>query len=496
MATSRFPYGDAYLVSTPAIDRVGAMMINDQKQREQAQAKQSQALDEQFAKNISAIRDADVPSLTQKWGEYKQLKQQLYNPKTKLSNDDRIALQMKAQGALGDVYSHINKSKQEKSDEEDYAKDVQKNPNNYNDNAHEWLMDRRKLPMDNFQSSSGGKSIDFTDIPKNIKYQLGTTDFSPLITKAKGQEVLRGQPNDIVSPDGLTTTRTQYKGVNSPSEYYKILSSGVVGSQKTKHLPLEFNYTDEEAADIMNNYEKLKQTPGFKAAYPNEPDLPATAFATPAGKTMAIMSMEHALLHPPTAVESKPFNNTGAVMAAKNKQQLLMNGLRFGQAKDLIALRHQYKDASAEDKVKDVDAFIDGEVVDAQNSTNDPIGNRGKVMKVSPNILAAFTQKDASTGHTFTPTEIHALYNGNFELVGAAPDGTNLEITRPEYRAALVNHVFNSPTKVNQIHTEKMLDTGKSTQVHTGYSRTDLKGAGWNDKQIDAAVKAGKIKLD
>lgn len=192
----------------------------------------------------------------------------------------------------------------------------------------------------------------------------------------------------------------------------------------------------------------------------------------------------------------KTVRNLDAITSAKNKQQLLMNGLRFGQAKDLIALRHKYKDVSADEKVKDVDAFIDGEVVEAQNSSDDPIGNRGKVMKVSPNILEAFTQKDASTGHTFTPTGVHALYNGNFELVGAAPDGTNVEITRPEYRAALVNHVFNSPTKINQIHTDKTIPTGKTTTVHTGYTRDELKKGGWKDDQIDKAVKAGKIKLD
>lgn len=39
-------------------------------------------------------------------------------------------------------------------------------------------------------------------------------------------------------------------------------------------------------------------------------------------------------------------------------------------------------------------------------------------------------------------------------------------------------------------------NTKQQTKVHTGYSRADLKGAGWSDKQIDEAVKAGKIKID
>ena len=66
MANNRFPYGDAFLVQTPYLDRVGAMMINDQKQREANQAKEAQALDQEFGKNISGMRDADIPELTQK----------------------------------------------------------------------------------------------------------------------------------------------------------------------------------------------------------------------------------------------------------------------------------------------------------------------------------------------------------------------------------------------------------------------------------------------
>lgn len=338
MANNRFPYGDAFLVQTPYLDRVGAMMINDQKQREANQAKEAQALDKEFGKNASGMRDADIPDLVQKWTEYKNLKKQLYKDGSKLNDIERIELQNKAQRALGESYKVANTSKYEKGEEEKYAADVLKNPDKYDDIAHQFLMERRKRPVSQFQAalpnigSMKGGTLDFADIPGNIEYKLGTTNFTPIISKAKGTQSLRGEPIDVVSPDGLTTTRTQYKAVNSPTEYIKQLQAGVVGSKKTKHLPLEFNYSDDEANQIINDYAKLRETDAFKKAYPNEPEISSTLMATPTGRAMALMAMENAVLHPPVPIVSRPFNNTKAVMDAKNAEWNRRNKLTYAQS--------------------------------------------------------------------------------------------------------------------------------------------------------------------
>jgi len=151
MANNRFPYGDAFLVQTPYLDRVGAMMINDQKQREANQAKAAQALDQEFAKNVSGMRDADIPELTQKWGEYKAAKQQLYKDGNKMSDAERIQKQLEATRKLGEIHQGISKSKAEKEEEEFWVKDIQKNPDKYDDIAHDFLMERRRRPISLFK---------------------------------------------------------------------------------------------------------------------------------------------------------------------------------------------------------------------------------------------------------------------------------------------------------------------------------------------------------
>jgi hypothetical protein len=71
------PYGDAYLVGTPAIDRMSQQLYAEQKQRELIRQKQGAALDEEFAKNVANVRDVDVPEITKRYGEWKTANQQL-----------------------------------------------------------------------------------------------------------------------------------------------------------------------------------------------------------------------------------------------------------------------------------------------------------------------------------------------------------------------------------------------------------------------------------
>lgn len=66
--------GNAYLFNTPKSDRVGDLLLQQQRQRDFEAQRQNQLLDAQFSRNASGMKDADIPELTQKWGDYKQSK--------------------------------------------------------------------------------------------------------------------------------------------------------------------------------------------------------------------------------------------------------------------------------------------------------------------------------------------------------------------------------------------------------------------------------------
>jgi hypothetical protein len=307
--SSRFPYGNAFFTSTPAMDRVGERMINDAKQQKFNEARQGQALDAEYGKNVSAIRDADIPDLTKKWGEYKALKMDLYKNGNKSNNDARIQKELEAQRKLGEAYQIINNSKVEKAGEDDYYKRYRNNPDKFEDIAPEFLGKRRNISVAQLQNTP------FADIASNVELQ--NTDFSKPIVNAMGKETVRKTINNV-STDGLTTTPTEVKAFNSPRQYAAQLENEVFSNRKNKHLLNQFTYDGNKANEIVQRFNKLRETPEFKSAYGDEMNYTPEEFADPTKRTIALMSMEHALLHLPTLIEGKSYENyTQAIVNEK-----------------------------------------------------------------------------------------------------------------------------------------------------------------------------------
>lgn len=183
---------------------------------------------------------------------------------------------------------------------------------------------------------------------------------------------------------------------------------------------------------------------------------------------------------PEKPITQKVVPNQSAKM---DRQEILRRQLQansFAEREKLLkmgfGLRQAYKDKTEEDKIKDVDGFTQSQIDEAKQTNTgagsqlgNPDGNLP--IKASPLILASFTQKDPNSGHTYTPTGIkYSPKNDNMILMGAKPNGGDVEITRKDYNASLVNHAFNSPTKLAEIHTNKTVDSGKSSTTKSGSS--------------------------
>ena len=339
------PTGEAFIVRTPYLDKVANDLRKEELQRQAQYNANSKALDDDFLKNVAGIRDADVPQLVSKYGDYKNLWKQLNKKGSSISPEQQLELLRKK----ADILTHISKSKQEKENEELAVKDLTKNPNNFEGNAHQFLIERRKLPVTQMQvdvPNPMGKSfkMDMSDIYGNILYRGNNTDFTPVLKKAEGQLQPRGKTIEVKSPDGLTTTLTTFKAPNSTSEYLELLHNGVKGSRGERDFLMKHQYDDNEAQQIIDNYTKLRQTPEFQNAYPNEPEIPASMMLTPLGRSMALASMEHSITHPPVAIIGKPFNNTGAVMDKRREEGMadwkIKNQITNQQKKERIQLNN------------------------------------------------------------------------------------------------------------------------------------------------------------
>lgn len=388
------PYGDIYIVNTPKLDQMGDRLYKEHLADQQRQRQAVKASDDEFSKNLTAIRDADVDDLTKKYGDYKLANIELIKKGDKATPQERLAVLAKK----GDVYKHIATSKKEKEQEEFYQKEAAKNPNIYDENALTLLTERRKMPVsagfkfklpNSATKNAGFTEVDFGDIPSAIQYKAGTTDFTKDIKTASGTKSLRGEPIIKDIDNGLSREVIQYKAGNSPSEYINALQGSVVGSKKTRHLPLEYNFSDDEANKIMMDYAKLKETPAFKSAYPNEPEIPASFMQSPTGRTMALMAMEAQLLDPPTEIR-KTERNISAIRKADdarwNSREAVKNRNILGR------LKKRAEDGGVE--VNDVYNNLDQNLKDAEGGKVEGIvnTNTGKLVGARFNNLNSDTQ--------------------------------------------------------------------------------------------------------
>ena len=239
------PTGEAFLVKTPYLDKIADRLYKEQQQQQLAQQNEAKLLDTEFSKNVSKLRDADIPEYTKKYQDYKNAKINLLKGKFK-TNDEFIQAQLDAQRKMADWGSLGAKSIQEKETEDFLAKDIPKDKTGkYDINATKTLIARRGLPVTGFKKeikipgTNTVVPIDLTDIGSVVKYKLGTTDFSKDFDNSIGQKtpmrIGESQPFDIEG--GLQTQKKIYKGFSKTApEVATSFLQKVVGSQKTDHL--------------------------------------------------------------------------------------------------------------------------------------------------------------------------------------------------------------------------------------------------------------------
>src|SRR6266568_2142942 len=110
---SQFPFGDAFVYSSPETDRASNFLLQEQTKRQQQKQIQDKALDDLMNKEFYKAKSIDQPGLLQKYQNYKSIKQQLYrNPNLDAQSYNEI--NQKANEALADVFYTNTKSVEQK----------------------------------------------------------------------------------------------------------------------------------------------------------------------------------------------------------------------------------------------------------------------------------------------------------------------------------------------------------------------------------------------
>lgn len=438
------PFGNDFFVGTSKLDQLEQRLYVEGKQRELQKQREIAALDDEFSKNVTNIRDADVDDLTKAYQDYKLLSQAVMKEKRGVSPQQQMEILRKK----ADMYKLINESKAEREREEMVGKRYAIKPDDFNDDAAELLITGRSLPISKKRTytTKDGRVVDLTN-PENLLWQ-DKTNWQPILQKAGGALTTRGQIIKTKLPGGLETEEVSYKGGNDPLEYYTSIVGAMNTPRASQSLASRYKFTPEEAQDITIKFEALQKDPAFKNAY-GEIKFPESSNLTEGTRTAKLLAMVNAINNPPTPIK-KVVKDLNAVMDRQEKFKRAFQAQGFENAKALKSLGNYYSQLNQERRQQeiggDVDEFIDGQVADADEATIFTNGQRR--IKSSPLVLESF--KD---NYGYAPKEIMIMPNGNYRLVGEDKGFIGREITRPEYKAAIVNKILNTTTKINQIKT-------------------------------------------
>jgi hypothetical protein len=276
------PWGDIYVTGTSAADTISQRLYAEQKQRDADQRKALGDLDNEFAKNVAGVRDADIPELTQRYADYKtaakdQIKRGNLTPTEQLE-----VLRKKA-----NVYDIISKSKAQKEKEQLEAKQIATKPISYTKDAHNGMIGILNTPV---------TKLGDADPFDAIRYKGNMSDFNTLLATANGKPL--ALTDEVVdNPQLRRKDVTKVTRLNNPIEYFDAIRTGLVGNQKADDFVRTFgNISPEEMQATEIKYNQLMQDPTMVKRLGMEgKQLPPTEGLTDAERAAKYLAMQHTL---------------------------------------------------------------------------------------------------------------------------------------------------------------------------------------------------------
>jgi hypothetical protein len=510
------PYGDAYLVGTPAIDRMSQQLYAEQKQRELIRQKQGAALDEEFAKNVANVRDVDVPEITKRYGEWKTANQQLMKNKGGVPPEQQLDLLRKK----AEIYKTINASKQGMEEEEEIRKGLMKDPDLFDDNAATYLAIRRKTPISGLgdYADASGKPINLADY-NTYRYKGTNTDFSKIERDAAGT------PKQVYQEEtplegGLQFKITPYMYGNTPMQFYQNYL-GALSQRKAGRdaEAIASQLKPEMVETIQEQYRNISPDVWKRMGVDKPQELVIAPDDSKAEKLAKHQAQLYALNNQPKQGTPVFRDNKKAIDDQNFRQQKEMEAIRDANAKRRLAIQDSYARGriafrKAGSK-KDQEGILDGIIERTFDEGVDKKGAaiiKGKAVAarqiaVPADITKTYTVKDED-GKDKAPIKFLMSEDKKY-IVPVYPgestkDREGSYIPIETFRNQLGKAFLTRKDAAAEMGED--VDFGEDEEVEEtvsvsapaqddSYTREELKGAGWSDDQINKAAKSGKIKV-
>jgi hypothetical protein len=531
-AQFKAPYGDIVYVQTPTLDALSKQLYAEQKQRQMIQYQENKALDEGMRKEFANVRSVDTPEVIGAYNQYKTLKKQLYFDKS--LKKDPLAFnqkQQEANAALQKTYEIINGSGEIKDMSKSLLGEKIKNPDVMADDSGQRLATLNNTPYS--QVKNHPQYGDLTN-PDTYRYQGSNTDFGKLVSDAAaagGKKEVLGKSVPI--DNGYQTQTPVYQAGNTESEVYNhLLNSGAI-----HRTGRDASYLMDKvpAVQIENTIEKYKQIPQDKRDKMGSKYDENLIHLTDnkADNFYKYLAMNYAINSEPKEGEPIIKENKSMTMAAQEAKDRRMAALHHGYSEAEIRLRDALKNNGEDEQNGIVDARYDEVKQDALKNpqTYKPIKGEPYSqysIKVTDPIRKMFAVKDAN-GKDIYPDDVRYSKDLKYVIpvfyqhyVTADKDGHPIKdkqgretrLPQPimdEKGAAAVDPTLSKPileSEFKERWKKELLGVsgynkslkGAKSSTGTGYkidgkpySHKQLNDMGYDDNEIDQAIKVGII---
>jgi len=517
------PYGDVFLVNTPTLDKIGQQLYLEQKQRSLRQQQENAQLDANIQKEIGKVRSVDTPEVINSYNQYKQLRKELlFNKQLQKDPLAYNQLQQEANRAYQNIFSTANKSAEVKEMSKNLTTDRIKNPDVYSDDFGERMSTLMNTPISGLNHPQLGDLTNWD----NYRYQGSNTDFGKMLKEAIGpKRTIYGKETPIEG--GLQFKIPSYEYNNTPGQVKDYLL-GSMGMHRTgRDAAFQWNQIPEsEIENTIKQYQALPKEyweriglSGPQDLMPKNPDNKAENFA-------AYQAMKYAIANEPREGKPEIRENKGAVLNWQLNKDKIMEGLRHGNRMAEISFRESFKNKGDEEQNDAIDDLYDNLKADAVKNRirYKPAGGEAYdqyLIKATEGVKKLFATTD-NKGHLVYPDQIRFSKDFGtvtpifFEHYVDDKGNRTVEVVKDKNGNVKVEADLNKPileTEFKERWKKEIMGAGaygktlknksgepRQTSVSVSYkingkpySHKELNDMGYDDNEIDQAIKAGII---
>jgi len=320
------PFGDVFFPTTSHTDRLAQQFYVEEKQREAKDAQMQAALDNEFSKNLTGIRDVDTDELAKAYGDFKIANKAAMRQKDGVSPKQQMEL-LKKKAAMYDI---INKSKSQKALEDGVLKGLGgKDRYEYEPTAHETLMISRATPLSKLGNLYG----------YDYSYKGTDTDFQGIDKIAIGDKDKVYQNEELVDKDGIQTKITTYKFGNTPLQYYEGYLGALAKNRAGRDAEILISKVPLEVIDeTQKQYLQIPIEKWRKMGIDKAQDLTITPNDSKAQIFAKHKAQLYAINNEPKESDIAYRTNEARKMAKEFANKKEMDAINFAQQKQLKAI--------------------------------------------------------------------------------------------------------------------------------------------------------------